>query len=136
MDPPSAGGNRVQKILVVDDEPTVRAFLEDSLRRGKFDVVQAADGERALAMVASEKPDLLLLDIRMPGTDGLEVLKRLRASPSTKALPVVFLTGTVLEVEDLVETLELDPSDFVTKNASSRELVARLRWVLRRNPVK
>lgn len=136
MDPPSAGGNRVQKILVVDDEPTVRAFLEDSLRRGKFDVVQAADGERALAMVASEKPDLLLLDIRMPGTDGLEVLKRLRASPSTKALPVVFLTGTVLEVEDLVETLELDPSDFVTKNASSRELVARVRWVLRRNPVK
>lgn len=126
----------MQKILVVDDEPTVRAFLEDSLRRGKFDVVQAADGERALAMVASEKPDLLLLDIRMPGTDGLEVLKRLRASPSTKALPVVFLTGTVLEVEDLVETLELDPSDFVTKNASSRELVARVRWVLRRNPVK
>jgi len=122
----------VQKILVVDDEPTVRAFLENSLRRGKFDVVQAENGERALAMVASEKPDLLLLDIRMPGTDGLEVLKRLRASPATKSLPVVFLTGTVLEVDELVETLELNPSDFVTKNASSRELVARVQWVLRR----
>ena len=122
----------MQKILVVDDEPTVRAFLENSLRRGKFDVVQAENGERALAMVASEKPDLLLLDIRMPGTDGLEVLKRLRASPATKSLPVVFLTGTVLEVDELVETLELNPSDFVTKNASSRELVARVQWVLRR----
>jgi DNA-binding response OmpR family regulator len=134
MNPRLSEGAFVQKILVVDDEPTVRAFLEDSLRRGKFDVIQASDGAQALAMAALEKPDLLLLDIRMPGLDGLEVLRRLRASPATRALPVIFLTGTVLEVEELVETLELDPSDFVTKNASSRELVARVRWVLRRNP--
>ena len=120
------------KILVVDDEPTVRAFLGESLRKAKFEVLQATNGEEALALVASVRPDLVLLDVRMPGIDGFEVLKRIRNSPATRGLPVIFLTGSNLEVDELVRTLELDPSDFLTKGASSRELVARIRWVLRR----
>lgn len=122
----------MHRILVVDDEPAVRSFVGHSLREANFEVVEATGGTGALASVRSAVPDLVLLDIRMPGLDGLEVLRQLRKSPATKALPVMFLTGTVLDVDELVQALELDPSDFVTKEISSRELVARVRWVLRR----
>jgi DNA-binding response OmpR family regulator len=122
----------VQKILVVDDEPAVRSFVGYSLRGSNFEVIEATNGPDALAMIRSSRPDIVLLDIRMPGMDGLEVLGRLRKSPATKSLPVIFLTGTILGVDELVQALELDPSDFVTKQVSSRELVARVRWVLRR----
>jgi len=122
----------VQKILVVDDEPAVRGFVRHSLRGANFEVSEATSGSDALAMIRSARPDVVLLDIRMPGMDGLEVLRHLRKSPATKSLPVVFLTGTILDVDELVQALELDPSDFVTKEVSSRELVARIRWVLRR----
>jgi DNA-binding response OmpR family regulator len=122
----------VQKILVVDDEPAVRGFVRDSLRAANFEVIEAKSGTDALAMIRSSKPEIVLLDIRMPGMDGLEVLRHLRKIPASKSLPVIFLTGTTLEVDELVLALELDPSDFVTKEVSSRELVARIRWVLRR----
>ena len=122
----------MQKILVVDDEPAVRGFVRHSLRGANFEVSEATSGSDALAMIRSARPDVVLLDIRMPGMDGLEVLRHLRKSPATKSLPVVFLTGTILDVDELVQALELDPSDFVTKEVSSRELVARIRWVLRR----
>ncbi len=122
----------MQKIIVVDDEPAVRGFVGNSLREAHFEVIEAAGGLDALAKIRSSRPDLVLLDIRMPGMDGLDVLMRLRRSPATKSLPVIFLTGTILEVDELVQALELDPSDFLTKEVSSRELVARVRWVLRR----
>ena len=122
----------MQKILVVDDEPTVRGFVRYSLRGANFEVIEATSGNDALALIRSSRPDIVLLDIRMPGMDGVEVLRHLRKSPATKSLPVIFLTGTILDVDELVMALELDPSDFVTKEVSSRELVARIRWVLRR----
>jgi DNA-binding response OmpR family regulator len=125
----------VQKILVVDDEPAVRGFVRYSLSGANFEVIEATSGTEALGMITSSRPDLVLLDIRMPGMDGLDVLRRLRKSPATKFLPVMFLTGTILDVDELVQVLELDPSDFVTKEVSSRELVARVRWVLRRRDV-
>ena len=121
----------MQKILVVDDEPAVRGFVRDSLRAANFEVIEAKSGTDALAMIRS-KPEIVLLDIRMPGMDGMEVLRHVRKIPASKSLPVIFLTGTTLEVDELVLALELDPSDFVTKEVSSRELVARIRWVLRR----
>ena len=120
------------KILVVDDEPTVRSFVRYSLRGADFEVIEATGGTDALAMIRSSRPDIVLLDIRMPGMDGVDVLRHLRKSPATKSLPVIFLTGTTLDVDELVQVLELDPSDFVTKEVSSRELVARILWVLRR----
>ena len=122
----------MQKILVVDDEPAVRGFVRYSLREANFEVIEATSGSDALAIIKSARPDVVLLDIRMPGMDGFEVLGQLRMSPATKSLPVIFLTGTVLNVDELVTALELDPSDFVTKEISSRELVARIRWVMRR----
>ena len=122
----------MQKILVVDDEPAVRGFVRYSLREANFEVIEATSGSDALAIIKSARPDVVLLDIRMPGMDGFEVLGQLRMSPATKPLPVIFLTGTVLNVDELVTALELDPSDFVTKEISSRELVARIRWVMRR----
>ena len=123
----------MQKILVVDDEPAVRSFVGHSLRAAKFEVIEATDGSEALSAIKASSPDLVLLDVRMPVMDGLDVLRALRKSPSTRSLPVIFLTGTILDVDELVTALELDPSDFVTKEASSRELVARVRWVLRRH---
>lgn len=122
----------MQKILVVDDEPAVRGFVRYSLRGANFEVIEATSGIDALALIGSSRPDIVLLDIRMPGMDGVEVLRHLRKSPATKSLPVIFLTGTSLNVDDLVMALELDPSDIVTKEISWRELVARIRWVLRR----
>ena len=122
----------MQKILVVDDEPAVRGFVRYSLRGANFEVIEATSGIDALALIGSSRPDIVLLDIRMPGMDGVEVLRHLRKSPATKSLPVIFLTGTILNVDDLVMALELDPSDIVTKEISWRELVARIRWVLRR----
>jgi len=122
----------MKKILVVDDEPTPRAFLEYTLRRATFEVIQGTSGEEALSLVESQRPDLLLIDVRMPGMDGIEVLRRLRKSPASRGLPVIFLTAANLEVDELAEILELDPSDFLTKDVSSRELVARVQWVLPR----
>ena len=110
----------------------MRGFIRYSLRGTDFEVTEAARGTDALSMIISSRPDIVLLDIRMPGMDGLEVLRHLRKSSTTKSLPVVFLTGTILDVDELVTALELDPSDFVTKEISSRELVARIRWVMRR----
>jgi DNA-binding response OmpR family regulator len=122
----------VQKILVADDEPAVRSFVGYSLRGANFEVIEATHGTNALSMIRSSRPDIVLLDIRMPGMDGMDVLRQMRKSPVSKSLPVIFLMGTILDVDKLVGVLELDPSDFVTKEVSSRELVARVRWVLRR----
>jgi DNA-binding response OmpR family regulator len=122
----------LQKILVVDDEPAVRGFVQYSLRGANFEVIEATSGTDAIAIISTSRPDIVLLDIRMPGMDGLEVLKHLRKIPASRSLPVIFLTGTTLDVDALVLALELDPSDFITKEVSSRELVARIKWVLRR----
>ena len=121
-----------RKILIVDDEPTVRGFVQFSLRVAKFEVIEASSGAEGLALIRASVPDLVLLDIRIPGLDGIEVLRRIRATPATKSLPVIFLTGTPLDVDEIVEVLELDPSDILTKQVSAHELVARVKWVLRR----
>ena len=121
-----------RKILVVDDEPTVRGFVQFSLRGAKFDVFEASSGTEALALIRASAPDMVLLDVRLPGLDGVEVLRQIRSDPATKSLPVILLTGTVLDVDEIVQVLELDPSDILTKQVSAHELVARVKWVLRR----
>ncbi|MBU8540995.1 response regulator transcription factor [Falsiroseomonas tokyonensis] len=116
------------KILVVDDDPHIRSVLCFALARDGFVTAEAADGAAALAAVAREAPDLILLDVLMPELDGTEVCRRLRRSSD---VPVIFLSSRDEEV-DRILGLELGGDDYVTKPFSPREVVARVRAVLRR----
>src|SRR5437868_1944931 len=117
-----------ETILIVDDEPTIVEVVGLYLQREGFRVLTAADGISALALVEQQRPDLVVLDLMLPGLGGLEVTRRLRASG---ALPIIMLTARGEEA-DRVVGLELGADDYVTKPFSSRELVARIKAVLRR----
>jgi len=115
-------------ILLVDDEPTIIDSLTYSLRREGFEVTTAMDGVQALELFNSSRPDLVILDIRLPGIDGLEVCRKLRArSP----VPIIMLTALGNEL-DRVVGLEVGADDYLPKPFSFRELLARIRSVLRR----
>jgi DNA-binding response OmpR family regulator len=116
------------KVLVVDDEPTVREVVVGYLRRDGHDVSEAADGTRALELLDAEPPDLVVLDMMLPGVNGLDVLRRLRA---VSDIPVIMLTARADE-SDRVSGLELGADDYVVKPFSPRELAARVNGVLRR----
>ncbi|SEP26530.1 response regulator transcription factor [Trujillonella endophytica] len=125
----SAGRAPEARLLVVDDEPNIRELLSASLRYAGFEVATAADGQQALAMAASFRPDLLVLDVMMPGLDGFGVVRRLRETG--RHTPVLFLTARDAP-EDKVSGLTLGGDDYVTKPFSLDEVVARIRAVLRR----
>ncbi len=116
------------KILVVDDEPTYRDALAFNLRRDGYQVAVAADGVAAVAAFETESPDLILLDLMLPGLSGIEVCKRVRA---TSNVPIIMVTAKDDEVDKVVG-LEVGADDYLTKPYSYRELVARIRAVLRR----
>jgi len=118
----------VARVLVVDDDVTVREVVVSYLRAGGHEVVEAADGAEALRMMRSEPADLVVLDLMMPGIDGLEVCRRLRA---TGDVPIIMLTALGAEV-DRVVGLESGADDYVTKPFSPRELVLRVDALLRR----
>jgi len=117
-----------EMVLVVDDEPKIVKLAQDYLGRGGFHVVTAADGKTALAVVRRERPDLIVLDLNLPGMDGLDVCRALRRESD---VPIIMLTARVEEADRLIG-LELGADDYVTKPFSPRELVARVRAVLRR----
>lgn len=119
-------------ILVVDDEPAIVQIARDYLDRAGFRVVTASDGVTALHIARNERPHLLVLDLMLPGMDGLDVTRTLRQDPATRKLPIVMLTARVDETDKLIG-LELGADDYVTKPFSPRELVARVRAVLRRS---
>jgi len=116
-------------VLVVDDDPTVSDVVRRYLERDGFSVGLAADGPAALVAFGAQRPDLVVLDLMLPGLDGLEVCRRMRAADP--ALPVVMLTA-LGEESDRVLGLEIGADDYVTKPFSPRELVLRVRSVLRR----
>ncbi len=116
------------KLLLVDDEQALRQPLAEYLSRQGFDVRQAADASKARAILLDEVPDLVLLDIMMPGEDGLSLCRHLIES---KNLPVIFLTAKG-EATDRIVGLEIGADDYVVKPFEPRELVARIRSVLRR----
>lgn len=97
-----------------------------------FEIVEASGGIQRLQLAQELEPDLVLLDVKMPDPDGMEVLRRIRSQEAAKLLPVIFLMGDALEIDNAVSTWDSDPSDFITKTISSQELVARIRWLLRR----
>ncbi|MFI6444517.1 response regulator transcription factor [Kitasatospora sp. NPDC050543] len=120
------------RILVVDDDPTVAEVVAGYLLRAGYRVDRAADGPQALARAAETRPDLVVLDLMLPGIDGLEVCRRLRATEGGERLPVVMLTARGDE-SDRILGLELGADDYVTKPFSPRELVLRVQSVLRRS---
>jgi len=117
-----------QTVLVVDDEPMVREVLTQYLMHDGYRVVESADGEAALAAVADEQPDLMLLDLMLPKYSGLDVLRHIRITSRT---PVILLTARGDE-DDRVTGLELGADDYIVKPFSPREVAARVRSVLRR----
>ena len=118
----------MRTILVVEDEMKIARLVRDYLHHAGFDVLVAGDGESALSSVRGAKPDLVVLDLGLPGRDGLDVTREIRR---TSNLPIVMLTARGDEA-DRVVGLELGADDYVVKPFSPRELVARIRAVLRR----
>jgi DNA-binding response OmpR family regulator len=116
------------RVLVVDDDPTVREVVVTYLRSHDHEVVEAGDGETALQLVGETPPDLVVLDLMLPGIDGIEVCRRLREAGDT---PVIMLTALGEEI-DRVMGLEVGADDYVTKPFSPRELALRVNSVLRR----
>ena len=117
-----------ERILVVDDEPKIVKLAQDYLEKGGFQVVTAVDGPQALAVARRDKPDLIVLDLNLPGMDGLDVCRQLRRESD---VPIIMLTARVDETDRLIG-LELGADDYIVKPFSPRELVARVRAVLRR----
>ena len=122
----------MKKILVVDDEPTLVATLKYNLERDGFQVVTAEDGESALNLARSHRPDLVLLDLMLPGLDGFQVCRILRREMQA---PILMLTAKGDEIDKVVG-LELGADDYVTKPFSMRELLARVRALLRRADIR
>jgi two-component system alkaline phosphatase synthesis response regulator PhoP len=118
----------MKEILVVDDEPRIAEICRDYLQRAGFRVITASSGEDALSLARARRPDLIVLDLRLPGMDGLDVTRALRKQSN---VPIIMLTARVEESDKLIG-LELGADDYVTKPFSPRELVARVRAVFRR----
>ena len=119
------------KILVVDDEEDILELVRYNLARDGYRVVCAASGEQALSRAKSEPFDLIVLDLMLPGIDGLEVAKMLKSKPETRHIPIIMLTAKGEEA-DIVTGLELGADDYVTKPFSPRILIARVKAVIRR----
>jgi two-component system, OmpR family, phosphate regulon response regulator PhoB len=117
--------------LVVDDDEAVRTLASWQLESDGFAVAQAGDGAEALTAIEDARPDLVVLDLTMPGVGGLDVLRRVRGAPATEALPVIVLSGRSGETDRIVG-LDLGADDYLVKPFSPGELAARVRSVLRR----
>ena len=120
-----------QKILAVDDEEDILELLQFNLTKEGFAVACAASGEEALKAALSHRPDLILLDLLLPGMDGLEVARRLKKDASTKEIPIIMVTAKGEEA-DIVTGLEVGAEDYITKPFSRKVVIARVRAVLRR----
>jgi two-component system alkaline phosphatase synthesis response regulator PhoP len=118
----------MKQVLVVEDELKILRLVRDYLTQAGFDVLEATDGNAAITLARSEQPDMIVLDLGLPGLDGLDVTRRLRANSS---VPIIMLTARA-EESDRIVGLELGADDYVTKPFSPKELVARIRAVLRR----
>jgi phosphate regulon transcriptional regulator PhoB len=119
------------KVLVVDDEKDIVTLLRYHLEKAGYQCLQGMDGPTALRLVRDHHPDLLILDLMLPGMDGLEVCRQLRQDTATARLPILMLTAKAEEV-DRVVGLEVGADDYVVKPFSPRELIARIRAILRR----
>lgn len=118
-------------ILVVDDEEDIRELVCMNLRRAGYDITEAVDGLQALAEVKRKKPDAIVLDVMMPGCDGLGVCRQLRGHTDTADIPIIMLTAKG-QTQDRIEGLERGADDYLTKPFSPKELILRVQNLLRR----
>lgn len=119
-----------KKILIVDDEQDILDLLEFNLATEGYEIKTATDGEKAIELSESYKPDLIILDIMLPGKDGWEVIRELRKNEETEDIPVIFLTAKDSEIDEVVG-LELGAEDYIIKPISIRKLQARIKRVIR-----
>jgi two-component system alkaline phosphatase synthesis response regulator PhoP len=124
-----------EKVLIIEDEKDILKVLEYNLEKEGFRTLLCRNGEEGLDWARKELPDLILLDLMLPGLDGLEVCRELKREPKTSAIPIIMLTAKAQET-DKVAGLELGADDYVTKPFSVRELIARVKVVLRRREEK
>lgn len=120
-----------EKILLIEDDSDISELVQYNLEREGFKVYCSADGEIGLSQALQLVPDLIVLDLMLPGLDGLQVCRKLRANPATAEIPIVMLTAKG-EESDIVVGLEMGADDYVSKPFSPKELMARIRAVLRR----
>lgn len=121
----------MKTVLIVEDEKDIRELLSFNCKREGFAVLETADGREAVALASANLPDVILLDLMLPGMDGLSVCKELQRQPATAAVPVIMLTAKGEEVDRIVG-FEIGASDYVVKPFSMREVMLRIRAVLRR----
>lgn len=119
------------RILVAEDEDALRTLLKYNLEKEGFDVIEASDGEQALALLSERLPDVLLVDWMMPGASGLEVCRAVRQNPDSRGLPIIMLTARG-EESDRIRGLDMGADDYITKPFAVTELLARVRAVMRR----
>ena len=119
------------KALLIEDDARLARLVAEYLGRNEIEVAVAGDGERGLAALRTRRPDVVLLDLMLPGIDGLEVCRRIRSTPELAAVPVIMLTAKGEDVDRIVG-LELGADDYLAKPFNPRELLARVRAVLRR----
>lgn len=120
-----------QRILVVDDDKSILKVLRGYLEQAGYQVLVAYDGEAALHTLRRERPDLMVLDVMMPGRDGWDVTRTVRADASLAATPIIMLTARIEDTDKIVG-LELGADDYITKPFNAREVVARVNALLRR----
>lgn len=118
-------------LLVVDDELHILELIKFNMEKNGYNVITAENGIDALRIVEEERPDLVLLDLMLPGLDGLEVCKKIRKNPNVEGIPIIMLTAKGEELDKILG-LELGADDYITKPFSVRELVARVKAILRR----
>ncbi|WP_417846314.1 response regulator transcription factor [Thalassospira povalilytica] len=123
--------NERPKVLIAEDEETIVESLSFLMEKEGYDVRVATDGQTAISMIARDAPDMVLLDVMMPGCDGFEVVRAVRNDANTKLIPIMMLTAKTREV-DRRKGLELGVDDFVTKPFSTRDVVSRVRALLER----
>jgi len=123
-----------KSILIIEDEEDILALLHYNLIKAGYNAKCASHGEEALTAIASKMPDLILLDLMLPGIDGMEICRQLRSNEETREIPIIMLTARG-EEEDVVRGLELGADDYVTKPFSIKVLLARVQTVLRRKSV-
>jgi len=119
-----------KRILVVDDEADSRRILRDLLASTDYEMTEAVNGEQALAAVAKQRPDLILMDIQMPVLDGYEATRRIKADPALKDVPIIVVTSYALSGSDDAKARAAGCDDFVPKPFSPRQLLAKIRKLL------